>query len=44
MNAVDPYACMQQVSLRMPELKTLDEIETVQCRLQKANPGEGAGP
>ena len=34
MSGVDPYAYMQQVSLRMHELKTRDEIETVLDELE----------
>jgi hypothetical protein len=34
MNGVDPYAYMQQVSMRMHELNTRDEIETVLDELE----------
>jgi len=34
MNGVDPYAYMQQVSMRMNEINTRDEIETVLDELE----------
>ncbi len=34
MNGIDPYAYMQQVAIKMDELKTRDEIETVLDELE----------
>ena len=34
MNGVDPYACMQQVAVRMNELTSRNEIETVLDELE----------
>jgi hypothetical protein len=34
MNGIDPYAYMQQVAIKMDELKARDEIETVLDELE----------